>query len=408
MKAWKLAVSALGAAMVLAACGGGGGGETSTNAVGFTSMVNFGDSLSDVGSYKVGTIAAVGGGKWTVNSDSAKNWTELVAAQYNLPAPCAAQTGLFSILPGIPAVPVQNIAACTSYAQGSSRVTNPAAPSSYAIQQAVFTATLTATGSTTLAGQAAAQAAGLGVMATPVVTQMANHLTKAGGSYSGKELITVMAGGNDIFMNLNGVSSALAGGATAVGAARFAGWSPAVQGSVAGGGATATSAAAQAAVAGMTQAATELVAAINTQLLEKGAKYVAVVNLPDVVQTPFTAAFDPTTKGLMANMINAFNSTLQAGLAGKPGVVMIDAFTQGRDQIANSAQYSLSNVTDPACSKTSPANPLKGNSLTCTPNSTNAGDTSKYLFADDVHLTPFGYQLLAQFVTFKLIAAGWL
>jgi outer membrane lipase/esterase len=107
-------------------------------------------------------------------------------------------------------------------------------------------------------------------------------------------------------------------------------------------------------------------------------------------------------------MINAFNSTLQAGLAGKPGVVMIDAFTQGRDQIANSAQYSLSNVTDPACSKTSPANPLKGNSLTCTPNSTNAGDTSKYLFADDVHLTPFGYQLLAQFVTFKLIAAGWL
>ena len=31
-------------------------------------MVSYGDSLSDVGSYKVGAIEAAGGGKWTVNS----------------------------------------------------------------------------------------------------------------------------------------------------------------------------------------------------------------------------------------------------------------------------------------------------------------------------------------------------
>ena len=399
MRTWKYALSTWAAALVLNGCGGGGG-ETSSNSVGFTSMVSFGDSLSDVGAYKVGNVAAAGGGKWTVNSATTQNWTELVAAQYKLPAPCPAQTGLPSLIPQLPAVAVQNFSTCRNYAQGSSRVTSPAGPGSFAIQQAV----LQATGSPV----AAAQAAGLGLMALPVVNQMANHLTNVGGSYSGKELVTVFAGGNDVFLNLNGVSSAAAGGAGAVGAAQFAGWSPAVQSAVAAGGAAAVNAAAQAAVAGMAQAATELVAAINTQVLAKGAKYVVVLNVPDVSTTPFGAALDASSKGLIVNMTTAFNNTLSQGLAGKPGIVMVDANTQGRDQVANPAAYALSNVTTAACSKTSPANPLGGSSLTCTASSLVPGDTSKYLFSDDVHLTPYGYQLLAQFVTKNLAVAGWL
>ncbi len=399
MRNWKYALNAVAAALVITGCGGGGG-ETSSNSVGFTSMVSFGDSLSDIGAYKVGAVAAAGGGKWTVNSATSQNWTELIAAQYKLPAPCPAQTGLPSLIPQLPPVAVQNFSACRNYAQGSSRVTSPAGPGSFAIQQAV----LQATGSPV----AAAQAAGLGLMALPVVNQMANHLTNVGGSYSGKELVTVFAGGNDVFLNLNGVSSAAAGGAGAVGAAQFAGWSPAVQSAVAAGGAAAVNAAAQAAVAGMAQAATELVAAINTQVLAKGAKYVVVLNVPDISTTPFGAALDASTKSLIVNMTTAFNNTLSQGLAGKPGIVMVDANTQGRDQIANPAAYALSNVKTPACSKTSPANPLGGSSLTCTASSLVPGDTSKYLFSDDVHLTPYGYQLLAQFVTKNLATAGWL
>ncbi len=389
---------ALSGALLLAGCGGGGG-ETSTTSIGFTSMVTFGDSLSDIGTYKVGAIAAIGGGKWTVNSTTDKNWTELIAAQYKLPAPCAAQTGLFSILPGLPAVPVQNFSACRNYAQGSSRVTSPAGPNSVAIQQAV----LASAGPT-----AAAQAAGIGLIALPVVNQMANHLSNVGGTYSGKELVTVMAGGNDLFLNLNGVSNAAAGGAAAVGAAQFAGWSPAVQSAVAAGGGAASQAAAQAAVAGMGQAATELVAAINAQVLGKGARYVVVVNLPDVSTAPFSATLDASTKGLLVNLATAFNSTLSQALAGKPGIVLVDAYTQGRDQIANPGQYALSNVTATACSKTSPNNPLAGSSLGCTAASLIPGDSSKYLFADDVHPTPYGYNLLAQLVTKNLAAAGWL
>jgi outer membrane lipase/esterase len=402
MKTWKYALAALSAALVVAGCGGGGG-ETTSNSAGFTSLVSFGDSLSDIGTYKVGAFAAVGGGKWTVNSATAKNWTEVVAAQYNLPTPCPAQTGIQSIVPGIPAVAIHDDATCRNYAQGSSRVTSPFGPNSFAIQQAVLAQAGPA---------AAAAAAGLGLMALPVVNQMANHLTAVGGSYGGKELVTIMAGGNDVFLNLNGVSSASAGGATAVGAAIFAGWPTLVQSAVAAGGTTATIAASQAAVEGMAKAAMDLVAAINSQVLGKGAKYVVVVNLPDVSQTPFTAGFPAPTLGLINTMVTTFNSTLQSGLAGKAGVIIVDAYTQGRDQIANPASYALTNVTSQACSKTSTANPLvvplKGSSIVCTAASTIAVDTSKYLFADDVHLTPYGNQLLAQFVTLKLATAGWL
>ncbi|UUZ46896.1 hypothetical protein LP420_24640 [Massilia sp. B-10] len=89
-------------------------------------MVSFGDSLSDVGSYAVGTIAAVGGGKFTINGNNTaknatltgKNWTELMATQFGLPAPCAAQTGLDGDPTKGFSVPVVNHTECLSYAQG--------------------------------------------------------------------------------------------------------------------------------------------------------------------------------------------------------------------------------------------------------------------------------------------------
>lgn len=407
MKRWTLALAAVSATVILASCGGGGGGVAGSNNAGFTQMVVFGDSLSDIGTYKVGTVAAVGGGRWTVNSPTARNWTELIAAQYNLPTPCPAQTGLPSVLfPGFVGAPIQNFPDCRNYAQGSARVTNPAGPNSLAIQTAVFNA-YGGAGNLAAATQAAANAAGLGLMAVPVVTQMNTFLSDVGGSYGGKELVTVMAGGNDFFMNLNGVLGAAAGGSTAVGAAQFAGWSSTVQGAVAAGGPAATNAAANAAVAGMAQAATELATDIKTLVLAKGATHVAVVNLPDVTQTPFASTFDAPTRSLGTSMITAFNSTLQTALAGVPGVIVVDAYTQGQDQTAHPAQYSLTNVTTPACSTTSPANPLQGSSLTCTAASTIPGDTSHYQYADTVHPTPYGYQLLARYVTLKLIAAGW-
>ncbi|HSI54354.1 MAG: SGNH/GDSL hydrolase family protein [Ramlibacter sp.] len=382
MRFTKLKLAAVSAAIVLAACGGSDG-------VDFNSTVSFGDSLSDIGTYKVGTIAALGGGKWTVNSASALNWTELVAASARTGAQCAAQTGLLVNIPGLTGAAVANHAGCYNYAQGSSRVSQLFAPNSATLQAAPF------------------NAVNLGLLAVPLTTQMSMHLTRVGGSYSGRELVTVMAGGNDVFMNLNGVASAAGGGATAVGAAVAAGWSADVQGAVAAGGAAAANAAATAAVTGMGAAGAELAALVKAQVVAKGAKFVVVVNLPDVTQTPFGQSLDATSRGLLSTMVTTFNSQLSSGLSGS-GVLYIDAYTQGRDQYANPAKYGVSNVTTPACSTTSPANPLQGSSITCTANSTVAADVSGYMFADSVHPSPLGYQLLAQYVITQMRSLGWI
>ena len=51
----------------------------------------------------------------------------------------------------------------------------------------------------------------------PIVTQIANHLGRVGGSFSGTELVTVMAGANDLFR----FSDTLVANATAAGNGAF-------------------------------------------------------------------------------------------------------------------------------------------------------------------------------------------
>ena len=125
----------------------------------FSSQISFGDSLSDVGTYAVGTIAALGGGQFTVNSPGVKNWTAWMSAQFGLPAPCAAQTGLdgdpaqgFSVMPPV------NHAECTGYAQGGARVTSPVG-----------------IGNKLTGGANVAR----GFLTVPVVQQIQNHLNLA-------------------------------------------------------------------------------------------------------------------------------------------------------------------------------------------------------------------------------------
>ncbi len=373
MEITKSAWAAVGAALILAACGGGNG--TQTSKVTFSSLVSFGDSLSDIGTYKVGTVAALGGGKYTINSATDKNWTELIAAQLSVATPCPAQTGLDGSAGQGFSVAVVNHAGCTNYAQGGARVTNPVGP-----------------GNKLLGGGNAI----LGQLTTPVVTQVANHLAAVGGAFSGTELVTVMAGGNDGIMAAEtyvGTMQAITAGA---------------------GGAAAAAAASPTLVTNantaMSTAGTELATLIKTQILAKGAKYVLVVNLPNLGVTPYATAEEAKIAGsraIIANFSAAFNTALQTGLAGTSNVQIVDAYTIITDQAANPAQYALTNVTTTACNLASPGNPL-GTSLVCSANNTNTGDVSHYLFADSVHGTPYAYKLLAQLVSKDLAFAGWL
>lgn len=161
----------------------------------------------------------------------------------------------------------------------------------------------------------------------------------------------------------------------------------------------------------MSTAGSELATLVKNQIVAKGAKYVVVVNLPNVAQTPYGALNEaslPGTKTVIDTMVKAFNSALSSGLAGASNVKLVDAYAASSDQVINPATYGLSNVTAPACDLTNPAtNPL-GSSLVCNTSNVIAGDVSKYMFADQVHPTPYGYELLAAAVAKAMTSAGWL
>ena len=459
----KFALAVLAAA-VLAGCGGASGGDQ-TLKVKYTAQVSFGDSLSDVGSYAVGTVAKLGGGKFTINGDNTKinpeltgkNWTEHMAAQFGLAAPCAAETGLEgNAAKGLAVARVKH-AGCFGYAMGGSRVTNPVGPNNKL------------TGSE------------LGALTVPVVTQIANHLAASGGKFSGTEAVFVMAGGNDVLFQLGALQAgataagktagadagakafatnltmALAAGApnpataaasigaaiqtasaapgatsativgaavqaaviagnTAVGALEVYGplvtkaqADATVTGNAAGAKAGADYAAAQGPllIAAMKQAGTELVALVKDQIIAKGANYVIVNNLPDVAGTPSGLSKDANTKALINAMVGAFNGELSGGLNGNAKVLLVDVFAVSHDQGVNPGPYGLTNVSETACDLSAPGNIL-GSSLVCNGTNLKAGDVSHYSYADDVHPTPFNNLLLARYVAKDMVVRGWL
>ena len=172
------------------------------------------------------------------------------------------------------------------------------------------------------------------------------------------------------------------------------------------------------AIGAMVSAAAELSASVNN-MISKGAKRVVVTNLPDVSLTPYALSTingsDNSTQQLVLAMTTAFNERLRADLTGLPNVLFVDVFTENQRQIANPAQFGLNNVTGMACNLNYPSNlfatpgvPGSGSSLVCNTNNLIAGNTSRYLFADSVHPTPYGHKLLAQLVTKELVLAGWL
>ncbi len=442
-------------AAILAACGGGGSsGGDQTPRTRFSAQVTFGDSLADVGTDAVGAVAAAGGGKYTINGDSANNpaltgmiWTELMAAQLGLPAPCAAQTGLDGDAGRGFSVPVVNHPGCTSYAQGGARVTNPVGPRNKL------------TGSP------------LGQLTVPVVTQIANHLALSGGRFKGDEVVFILAGGNDAFFLLEQLAAGAIAAGQAAGAARFgsslvqllaAGASdpaaagaaigaalqaesarpghtdasvvqaavaeaarqpgnaavadPAVHGpmvvkaqadgAAAGAAAGADHAAANgpAAVTAMATAGAELAVQVKTQVVANGANFVVLNNLPDLAITPSALSQPAATQGLIKQMVSAFNDALKTGIGTEPKVLQVDLYGFTHDQAINPAPYGLTNTTTPACGP----NALGGTSLVCNLGNLAAGDVSHYMFADDAHPTPFEHSLVARYVSQQMIVKGWL
>jgi outer membrane lipase/esterase len=343
-------------------------------------------------------------------------------------------------------VPVTFNVNCLNYAQGGSRVTIPIGPNN------------------------AATGSALGATTVPVVTQIANHLAKTGGKFSGTELVNVTAGGNDILFLLGQLSTnatnagtaagaqafavslttQLAAGATnpataaqsiglaiqteaarpghtdasivqaAVTAAVLAGNRPAADTSVYGPMVTKAQADAMAAgqkagadylaanaagvVTAMATAGAELGALVKTQIVAKGANYVVVNNLPDVASTPAGKSQSADVQVLIQKAVDAFNAQLSAAVAGEPKVLYVDLWSISHDEVINPGPYGLTNTTTPACGP----NALGTTSLVCNATNVIAGDVSRYMFADDVHPTPYENWLIARYVLEQMAVKGWL
>ncbi|MEX8500647.1 SGNH/GDSL hydrolase family protein [Leptothrix ochracea] len=320
----------------------------------YNRLVVFGDSLSDVGSYRTAGLVTTftDAGKYTINGPSSTIWVENIATQLGVAAPCAAQTGLESSGPlaGF-AEAIANHSGCYDYAQGGARVTATVGPGNKALP---------------------APDSYMGNLTVPVVTQMDNHLAVS--SYTNHDLVTVLAGGNDVFMQLAGIASA-----------------------------TVTPAAA---ITAMQQAGDELAAAVLSKVIAKGASRVVVANIPDISLTPYGISLGAATQTVIVQLVQAFNTRLSAGLGNSNRIVLVDLFTESQKQAATPAAYGLSNVTAVACPPP-PVNPVK--SIGCNATTLVAGQTAAttYEYADDVHPTPYGYKLVSDKVWTDMSLRGW-
>ena len=389
-------------AVLLSACGGGdpavpGTGSTAgapSTRGSFTAVVSFGDSLSDIGAYAPATsLAGTGappyfGGKFTTNDTTngaptatplGKVWVENLAATLGLVV-TPAEVGFGASSVKCPAAAVPALATtCTAYGQGGSRVTDPNG-----------------------IGHAG------GALTVPVVTQIANHLARFG-SFKASDLVFVYGGNNDVFTQFGAFTTAAAG----------------IQASAAAGTISSDEAnrqlfAAQtAAQAAMKQAAQDEVGLIKSQILGKGGKYVAVMTLSDIGDTPFGNSLPASVKPVLTQLSEIFNLWLRDGLTGQP-VQIIDTFAIFKDGYVNPAKYGIVNNTVPACdaakiSAITGGRVTDGSSLFCnaTPGAPYNGirtgaDVTTWQFADSVHPTTGGHKIISDTFTAQIRAFGWI
>lgn len=396
----SLAPVALAAAL-LAACGGGdpdvpGSGSPAgapTTRGNFTALISFGDSLSDVGAYSPAPAAfGIQGGKFTTNGPTGTVWVENLATSLGLLV-TPGEVGFNGQSVKCPAALQSTVPAiqrsCTAYGQGGARVTNPN-------------------------GIGRDPATGAGALTVPVVTQIANHLANPtfGGRFADTDLIMVYAGNNDVFVQFG----------------TFATKAGQIQAQAAAGQITADQAnallfqAQTEAQEAMKTAAIELATLVKTQILAKGGKYVAVMTLSDIADTPFgNSPQVAPARTVLTDLSRIFNLWLREALTGQP-VKIIDTFAMFKDLNANATALGFTNTALPACdaakiaaATVTPQAPdgaiTDGSSLFCGPTAlrdTPPASATTWFFADSVHPTTGGHKAISDAFAAQLRSFGWI
>lgn len=378
------AILAVSAALGLMACGGN---EPLPPKASISKIYVMGDSLADVGTF---------GRKFTIqdasNPQGFSIWPQLIADVMGLNG--SAQCNAFVAIPtGSDTFQyVDNPSpGCTNYAIGGARIIVP------------------------------------GDTASPqnIVKQLEKRY--AAGAYVASELVLLDGGANDVADLL----VAYLGATSAQGVQNFQGFlSQQLD--------TATLAAllpqpnggALAAGAYMQKLADTFYSQIKTQVLDRGAARVAVLNIPDITLTPrlqmalagVASASDQATadaaQGAIRQWIVAFNTQLAARMGSDARFALVDSFSDITDQARSPANYLISDAMNAACPPTGigsdglPAYDFgmcTSAALDASPPAGKApGWWKSYAFSDGFHPTPYGHQLLSASVSRALARAGWL
>jgi outer membrane lipase/esterase len=370
--------------LLLAGCGGGGSTADTTPKVAISSVKVFGDSLQDSGTF---------GYKFTIQSTDNLIYAERIAAGYG-------QTLCnFFTFTGATFAP-NSKAGCTNFSIGGGRIT--------------YT--------------------GAGGAANPlnIGTQMATYATA--GSYTASDLVLIDGGGNDAADLVGAYLTIPRDSAAAYSGLLGTLLTPTqIQTALAGGAATT----AQIGGTYMAALADKFYASIKASVLDKGAKHVVVLNIPDITFTPrFQMVLDgiaaasgggaagatarAQSQALFQGWMTAYNTQLAAKLAGDDRVVLVDFYKAFQDQVAMPAQFSLTNVKTPACPIAGVGNDglptynfpaCTATALSAAPpaGATGGADWWKtYAFADSFHPTLYGHQLTQQLIAKALSIKGWL
>lgn len=380
---WRTASVAL-VCLALVACGGGS--DSGSSSATTTRLVVFGDSLMDTGTFGFKNVTQ---GSASLGAGSNPVLTTALASRLNVAEPCPFFRSVDA------GATFTNTAGCTNFAIGGGAVNLPATPTS------------------------------------PVrIPVQLNASVAAVSSYAPSDLVLIDAAGNDV-ANLIGAFLALQqGDPTAF---------VTLTGSILGAqtvsaqlAAAPTTAPAQLGFAYMAALATVLRSTIETTVLNRGAERVVVIGSVNVAVTPrlaivlasLPAAARAQLTPLFSDWVNAFNLQLESGFVGNPRVLFVNGFQLFNRILSSPATFGLTNITDASCPPTGqgPAGPTytlsacsevvaTGFIASATPSFITgqplAGDWSTFLFSDNFHPTPRGYQAAADIIMESITARGW-
>lgn len=334
--------------MLLAACGGDDTASTQPLAgasKGYSQIVAFGDSLTDGGTYNPTTADADPSNDVPVGlpftTKPGNTWAAYVAVALGLPLTPNQQVNFGIVGNGGQVFELGGL----NYAEGGA----------YILQDAVNGGVVTQT------------IPGLGTvpvqMATSrsIATQIADYLSENGNAFNAGQLVLIQGGADDFLAFLDAVAAQPSRAADA----------PAVISS------TATAMASQV-----------------QRLRAAGATGIVYANLPDLGATP---RFRGTPLASLATTLSTnYNAAMESALRDS-GVTVFDTASLFAQAIASPASFGFANVTSPACtSYSSPGDPATLSALLCSHNTLVApGADQTYLFADGLHPTARGHQVLA-------------